>query len=464
MVFGGAFRRFLGSVKGAWSQLFFALCVAIVSVVYGMIAERNQLYPYPVVNAAMIAAKELQAWIEIQGPRPLEDHPHIIALASGDAERKVPPYDGELASEGVTLLSLYTYDSFKLRLIDMDGGLLNEWRIPDEIFEELSRKAWALENGHYEIMGVHMYENGDVLFNLSVRGLVKLDRCSNLLWYLDTPTHHAVEVEPDGTIWVPAREFIASPDRAFPRMATPYYEDVLLEVSESGEIIDRISVLQAFFDGNYEGTILAGSGKNPETDNIDPTHLNDLDIIGEDFARRHAFANAGDFLISLRTIDTIAIIDRSSKSVKWALTGFFLRQHDPDPLPDGTISVFDNRSDIAQHNRAVRLSGPQTFGYSRVLRFDPTSQRIVWLYEGSDEEPFYTSVQGSQQVLENGNVMIVETEAGRVFEVGQEDGRIVWEFRNMIENLGRDNLAGRITEATRYPVDYARFLDQPCPA
>ncbi len=71
----------------------------------------------------------------------------------------------------------------------------------------------------------------------------------------------------------------------------------------------------------------------------------------------------------------------------------------PDLLSDGTISIFDNRTDKGQHNEAVHPTEPQSFGYSRILRFDPETQEVLWTFEGSKERPFYTSIQGDHQVL-----------------------------------------------------------------
>jgi hypothetical protein len=76
------------------------------------------------------------------------------------------------------------------------------------------------------------------------------------------------------------------------------------------------------------------------------------------------------------------------------MTGPFLRQHDPDFLPNGHILLFDNRK-----------GGPgREFGFSRILEIDPATRRVVWSYVGSGQEPFYTDARGKQQPLPNGNV------------------------------------------------------------
>ncbi len=135
----------------------------------------------------------------------------------------------------------------------------------------------------------------------------------------------------------------------------------------------------------------------------------------------------------------------------------------PDLLSDGTISIFDNRTDEGQHNEAVHLTEPQDVGYSRILRFDPQTQEVLWTFEGSKESPFYTSIQGDHQVLPNGNVLIVETEGGRIFEVDPTDNEIVWEWFNGLDFDQSGFFIGRITRAMRYNQHYPQFLTLGCP-
>jgi hypothetical protein len=66
-------------------------------------------------------------------------------------------------------------------------------------------------------------------------------------------------------------------------------------------------------------------------------------------------------------------------------------------------------------------------------------------------------VQGKQQPLPNGNVLIVEAEEGRVFEVAP-DGRIVWSY---ISPFDEDHVA-KISDAIRYPEGYADFRSDRC--
>ena len=112
--------------------------------------------------------------------------------------------------------------------------------------------------------------------------------------------------------------------------------------------------------------------------------------------------------------------------------------------------------------RGPRLSAKKrkAFGYSRIVQFNPLTLQPIWIFEGSRSESFYTSIQGKQQWLPNGNVLIVEPEGGRVFEVHRETNTIVWEYINLLNSRGH---SGRVTSAKRIPLDSAPFVGEPCP-
>ena len=69
----------------------------------------------------------------------------------------------------------------------------------------------------------------------------------------------------------------------------------------------------------------------------------------------------GAFLVSMRDISTVLVFDPTTKKIKWAIEGRTLRQHDPDFIGGGWISVFDNNSD--------ETPGGENFGGSRMVAF-----------------------------------------------------------------------------------------------
>ncbi len=464
-----SFVEVRSKLKEKFFLFYFITALMFLAFIYGFSVSDFKIFPYSLFRSGSIAAKEFWAWAEPRFVGNIEGHPHLITLESGEAKR-LRRYDPDRAYAGLTFAEIFANDRFALVLLDMKGEVLHRWDVPESIYTEIKKQDWPLRRDHYEIMGSHLYPNGDVLLIITYIGLVKIDRCSNLQWFLADLNHHGLAVADDGTIWVLAMENVTRQVDADPRMTVPYRRDKLQRVTSDGEVTEEIVILDALFAGNYEALVLDGPQDFPRSTNSDPTHANDVEIVGADFARRHDFAEPGDILVSLRTTDSIILIDRESRAVKWALAGPFLRQHDPDLLADGTISIFDNRTDWGQHNHAVRLTARPIFGYSRILRLDPATQKILWQYQGTEQEPFYTSIQGDHQILPNGNVLVAEAEAGRIFEIDATDKTIVWEWFNLVERpaLGlaegpaNGSLVGRITRVNRYPPDYPTFLARGC--
>ena len=106
-------------------------------------------------------------------------------------------------------------------------------------------------------------------------------------------------------------------------------------------------------------------------------------------------------MLSLRNVNAVLVVDSQTWRVKSSATGPFLMQHDPDFLPNGNVLVFDNR-----------ITGPTPrIGRGRILEIDPATREVVWSYQGEDGEPFYTEQAGGQQLLPNGDVLVIDSPA-----------------------------------------------------
>ena len=76
-------------------------------------------------------------------------------------------------------------------------------------------------------------------------------------------------------------------------------------------------------------------------------------------------------------------------------------------------------------------------------------------YESSEEPRFYTRRAGKHQTLENGNLLISEPQAGRIFEVTPE-GETVWSW--LVERwASNDSLVPETLDGNRYPFAFADF-------
>jgi hypothetical protein len=175
---------------------------------------------------------------------------------------------------------------------------------------------------------------------------------------------------------------------------------------------------------------------------FDWAHNNNCEVIpaNESAAQDARFA-AGNILLSYRSLDIIAIVERGTGDIVWAWgPGELDGQHKPTMLPNGRILVFDNGT---------------ARGWSRVIELDPLSGRIVWQYRADPPAEFCSPYISGADLLPNGNVLICEGGPARIFEVTRE-GRIVWEFRSP---FGEPGTFG-IYRAVRYTEEQVRPLLQ----
>lgn len=182
----------------------------------------------------------------------------------------------------------------------------------------------------------------------------------------------------------------------------------------------------------------------PEGDAFHTNTLTRLD--GSQTSRSPAFAE-GNLLVSVRELDVVAIIDPLARRVVWAVEGPWKGQHEPVLLESGTLLVFDNDPEGE---------------FSRVIEIDPFSGEILWQFGGDETQAFHSPTGGSAQRLPNGNTLIVESTAGRAFEITPA-GDVVWEFVNP-HRAGRDGeRIGPLFDVVRLPVDYMAPIGERTP-
>ena len=86
----------------------------------------------------------------------------------------------------------------------------------------------------------------------------------------------------------------------------------------------------------------------------------------------------------------------------------------------------------------------------RIIAIDPSTYGYREIYASDARNKFYSAYRGKHQILENGNILITESEAGHAFEA-TPDGRIAWSLVNKYD----DRNVGWLMSATRYPMSYA---------
>jgi len=178
---------------------------------------------------------------------------------------------------------------------------------------------------------------------------------------------------------------------------------VLQELAPSGDVVWQWNAMDHFdpqdctFCEDAKGQM---AGSPTLFDVVDVFHCNSVDLDPN-----------GDILISARNMDSMFLISKATGKVLWkmggsahvkdgepfiqvtgdALNGFF-RQHHASFLPDGTISVFDDETNLNAPARGV------------VVSYDVAKQTasIVWQYSGTSN----SAAMGSFQVLPDGSHVI----------------------------------------------------------
>jgi len=429
------------AVRERLERWFFFLALAFLLVVTGMLLARYRIFPYPFVDDAIrgsLAAATQLGWIEDPDTVPDGSKGERASTETG-----VSYYDAAAADQGLTLFSVGHNE--EALLIDMNGRTVHRWSHSWSAIRERYGKEKKLPDVPVSWFSVHLYPNGDLLVTLQGEDITpyglatfKIDKDSKLLWANLENAHHDAIVGEDGLIYTLSQVIRRSALPGVTALKPPILEDFVLVLSPDGDIVHRISIIEAFVGTPYLPAVERFGDRGDWKG--DYFHANAIEPY--DSRNEIPVLREGQVLISIRNMDTLATLDLNTGKIVWLLRGPWHRQHDPD-IVGGRIMLFDNRGDFSRGGR------------SRVLELDPLTQAISWQVSANDQYDLFSSWGASQQPLANGNVLINETVPGRLLEVTR-DGTLVWEFHAS----GRDEsgkFAAPILEATRYAPDDLRF-------
>ena len=218
-------------------------------------------------------------------------------------------------------------------------------------------------------------------------------------------------------------------------------DHTIVELSSSGDILQEISLLDAVDRRYWEprlryGLSIEAGGDRDRTILGGPRdifHANSVDVVSQAIP---GICQKGALLVSIRSLNLVAIIDRVSMKMVWhAPTNFVDHQHHATFLENGHLLVFDN--------------GPAK-KRSRVLEIDPVGPAIVWEYDPGD---MYTQKMGAAQPLPNGNVLITVSHQVELREVTRE-GEIVWQYAIPDRHPKNPKKFRTVYRATRIPADF----------
>jgi hypothetical protein len=430
-------------LKRDWIGLTLLLIACIfLAFVAGVVASVSQMSPAVAIKQGVTLLVQ-----SLDGPQGNSQHYLHPARYSAAG---VTIFNEERAEAGVTIVTSYWRTSEEsyagIRLIDMNGEVLNEWQIhPDEIWPESPHNDYARGESNAPdnyVHGTWLLEGGDIVFNIEYLGMVRMDSCGKVVWKLPYRTHHSVSRNDEGNFWVSGMRWQETPLAQYPHLYSPYVNEYLLLVSPDGQILREVSILEALYMSDHIGLIAVGRTRR------DVTHMNDVEELSAELADDFPMFEQGDLLVSLRNLNLLVVLDGKTERIKWFFTHPLLRQHDSDFITGGLISVYDNRDEYAETANVL--------GGSRILNINPATGEYVKVYPTSSDQPFYSQAGGKHQYLSNGNILLTEPTAGRILEV-TASGETVWSWQ--AESWGE--LVPEVLEGTRYPADMVSICQQP---
>jgi hypothetical protein len=327
-------------------------------------------------------------------------------------------HDSARAFDGYTVYS--TISGEAVYLVDMQGKVVHQWVAP----------------AGTRVLYGNLLPNGNLLTNCTngseigepapprTAVVAELDWTGKCVWFFaDKLLHHAHCRLANGNTLVMATDVLSEADsrRVSPGDAEIWSED-LWEVTPAGEIAWRWRAIDHLDPAEYALPADSGAGVNAGG-HREWLHLNALEELP-----------SGELLLSFNTISTVIAIDKATGAVTWRAAPPTSGQHNPTPLDNGHILLFDNGS---RRN------------FSRVIEIDRASNEVVWEYTGQPRDAFYSMNISGAQRLPNGNTLITEGRSGRLFEV-TADKDVVWEYVNpeAVDHRGQRSRA--VFRAYRY--------------
>ena len=314
-------------------------------------------------------------------------------------------HDPALAYDGYTLFAPMFGDG-AVYLIDMEGTPAHTWKLPHPpgLYGHLLDDGHLLYGGkpRAEIERVPPWMRG---FKAGV--LMEVDWRGRVVWEVrHADHHHDARKLRNGNVVLLCME-------KMPRALSARIQGGLPGTEHEGEMYSDYLV-EMTTRGEKVWEWHAWEHMDPATDRITPqdrreewTHANTVAELAD-----------GNLVLSFRNISTVVIVERATGRVAWKLGPPTLaQQHDPRPLPNGNLLVFDNGPHRQDH----------PWPYSRVIEVDPRTSGIVWEYHDAPPFNFFSPYISGAQRLANGNTLICEGCFGRIFEV-TAGGEVVWEY------------------------------------
>ena len=419
----------------------FVIAIALSTFGYGMLVERQRVFPYWIIDHGIKTGKVLL------DSRTVEFQSFSFVPPAESGSKRVEFVAGNELSAPI----LWTGGHFQFSEYCPGGCLAVEYSRTGEVAHAYPLRLDELEKAKdsvadrdefpYEYnpgfsfvrdtspVGISRYSNGDLLVIFQHppvfpygAGVARIDRDGHVIWFRRDYSHHWPYLLDDETALVPSKRIDKEPvflqigDRKIQLNGDWIYRDAVHIIDKDGQLLKHIDILEALLASPYAPVVRFTMFRR------DPLHLNYIHQLGNDAGGTWGIA-AGDLVVSLRNLSAFAILDQESGRVKRLVQGNFFMQHSVHHLEGSTFLMFDNWGQD-------EVGGP-----SRLLMIDLADGQETTIFPnqrtpGSLRDMF-SEVQGDIDIsADRRRALIAFTEEGIGVEVRLSDGEILNIFRS----------------------------------
>jgi|GEM_PF-695495 len=381
-------------------------------------AQRKNKFPgSPFPRAAYIAAFFLL--MTIATGIGFWGHKMLKQACRADMNALISANRQEMVSPGYILVAPYYSKNFykeagEVQLINQRGQAVHRWKTQSPVLSAILKNNGNLLIAMTPPTNVDSYPGG------GATGVIQeVDWDGKVLWeYTDSDMTHDFELLPNNMIaystWEKApASFGEQVSGGFiPGGNKDVWTNAIKVVDRDKNIIWRWHMYDYLDPKEYP--------LNKYTPISDWSHVNSIR-----YTDNNPITHVPAFLLSLRHVSTVLLIDAKSGAVIWrSPKNMFSMQHDATFLDNGNILVFDN-------NFLGKQLRP--FFWSRVVEINPKTNKIAWQFDGgkagTEKALLAAAMMGGAQRLPNGNTLITISTSGRILEV-KPDLSIVWDYTN----------------------------------
>lgn len=394
--------------------------VALAAGVWGYAAATFHIFPHALVSAT---STEIRAFLR-GGEAEEKDTLDILTLHLQEQRNRFDfggfvRRDPDFTDPGFLLLPRWSRED-KRAVVELvrlaDFVVVHRWTPDLERIADLGRQdapevMYSDPRAGFRMNHPLLLSDGGLVFSIGRGPLARIDRDSRVLWVRGGLFHHSLERDPEGHL-------VTTADIVPPLHHVPadLIDGGYAVFSLDGTALERHSAAR-ILSGNGFDWLLLGMG---ELDPKELLHLNDVQPVH----RSAGILERGDLLLSLRERSTVVLYRPATGRVIASRSGPWMMQHDPDPLADGRVAVFDNGAYLGPGREYLRHTP-----HSSVVIWDPRTGEVTRPFDAAlAAADFRTNGGGQLTLLPNGDALVEESIWRRLLRVSED--RVRWEYVN----------------------------------